>query len=233
MNIHSLTKYLGRRAIRSAVGHLLGRPAIDDLTGDQRREMWPPAVALQQQHIQNCRLIVDRDELLKLIPKGGVCAEVGIMYCDFSQKILETTEPRKLHLIDIETGPVEIAKKRFSKEIASDRVEVHKGDSAACLLQFPPNYFDWVYIDGDHRYEGVKKDLEASHSRLKPDGLIVMNDYQYFSIVEFMKYGVIEAVNEFCIQYGYEMLYMALQGRTYNDVLLKRLSTATSVNALP
>ncbi len=187
----------------------------DELSGLQ-----PP---LHKKHIRNCRLIEDRYELLKLLPKNAICAEVGIMYCDFSQKILDITKATKLHLFDFEENPVKIANDRFAALIKKGTVQVHLGDSSTCLLTFPENYFDWVYIDGDHRYNGVMKDLEAARTRVKPQGHIVMNDYQYFSIVEFMKYGVIEAVNEFCIKYDYEILYLALQGRMFCDVVLKKI----------
>src|SRR5688572_2773832 len=72
--------------------------------------------------------------------------------------------------------------------------------SSSILNSFPRNYFDWVYIDGDHSLQGVTRDLEATYNTLKWDGLILLNDYLYFSIVEFIKYGVIEATNDFCIK---------------------------------
>ena len=36
---------------------------------------------------------------------------------------------------------------------------------------FDDEYFDWVYIDGLHTYEGVKTDVELFWSKLKPGGL--------------------------------------------------------------
>ena len=41
-----------------------------------------------------------RDEILTLIPKGGVGAELGVWQGDFSARILQIAEPSRLHLID-------------------------------------------------------------------------------------------------------------------------------------
>jgi len=37
--------------------------------------------------------------------------------------------------------------------------------------------FDLVYVDGDHRFEAVKFDIEAWRQRLKPEGYLIGHDY--------------------------------------------------------
>jgi hypothetical protein len=41
-----------------------------------------------------------RWRLLEQMPKGAVCAEIGVFNGDFSRHILRVTKPRELHLID-------------------------------------------------------------------------------------------------------------------------------------
>jgi Methyltransferase domain len=208
-----------------SVAYKLRRRALEDYSVAERRAMWPAAIELPQALLDNCRMITDRYKMLELIPKEGICAEVGIDQCDFSAKILETTDPLELHLIDISERSVSKARERFSTQMVSGKVKTHCGDSSTILKQLPIS-LDWIYIDGDHTYEGAKKDLEAAESKLKPGGLIALNDYVFFGVSDFCKYGVIEAVNEFRIDRRFEMIYFALQGRMYCDVVLRR-ETAT------
>ena len=185
--------------------------------------MWPRVLPLESKHIQNCRLIESREKMLEYLPQNAVCAELGIFLCDFSAKILRTTQPAKLHLVDVDNQAIQIAKKRFCQEMSSGLVEVHHGDSAEIVGLMPDQYFDWVYIDADHSYEAVKRDLTAVRAKLKSDGVIALNDYVFFGTSDFIKYGVIEAVNQFCIEYDFELLYFALEGRMYNDVVIREL----------
>lgn len=206
------------------VNRIIERFKILFSSTESLRKRWPEAPKLTDRHIINCRLTTDRLQMLNLIPKGGVYAELGIWKCEFSEEIYRTLEPEKLHLIDIDPKSIRIAKTKFSDEISSGKIEVHQGDSSNTLLSLENKLFDWIYIDGDHKYEGVKKDLDAAHRKLKSDGLISLNDYIYFGPSDMTKYGVIEAVNEFCINYNYEIIHLALQGRMYNDVTLRRIS---------
>jgi spermidine synthase len=216
-----LQRYI--RRTKKLIRKLSGLSCLEDLTVEQRRAMWPPAIPLEGKHLRNCRLIENRDMMLEHMPKHATCAEVGIWRCDYSEKILNSTKPAKLHLIDIDPASIEWANERFGQEIDSGTVAVHLGNSPEVITSMPNDYFDWVYIDGDHSYEGAKRDLEATLPKLKPDGMVALNDYVYFEPSGFSKYGVIEAVNEFCIDHDFEFAYFALHGRMYNDVVLRRM----------
>lgn len=191
---------------------------------------------LQAKHIENCRLVVDRVALLDLLPKGGVIAEVGVLAGDFSEKILEVVRPGKFYLLDLFesddwawTGRFtaehhqEFVTARFESLVKAGDVEVRQGNSWELLDAFPDEHFDWIYIDADHSYESVKKDLAAARLKVKPGGLIVMNDYVIADAQRGDPYGVMHATNEFCMEEGWELVYMALQEHSFNDVVLKQL----------
>ncbi|WJS01669.1 class I SAM-dependent methyltransferase [Roseibium aggregatum] len=171
--------------------------------------------------IRNCQLIVDRYELLKLIPKHGICAEIGTDKAAFAKKILELTDPKKLHIFELDTSRIEYENIQIAIEVG--KCSVVEGDSAVNLSKFDDCFFDWVYIDGDHRYGGVKKDLEIAAQKVKQDGLIVLNDYTTWSPVGMTHCGVARAVNEFCIENNYELIFMAFQTMFYNDVVIRRV----------
>ena len=55
---------------------------------------------------------------------------------------------------------------------------------------------DWIYIDGDHSYEGCLRDLENALQVVKPGGLILGDDYGWPN-AKWFKPGVTKAVDEF------------------------------------
>jgi SAM-dependent methyltransferase len=162
----------------------------------------------------------DRDEVREFIvrrmPRNGAVAEIGVDLGDFSEKILALNRPRELHLIDpwtVESGEyrqrevaLESARKldsvarfafvreRFSSDIAGGSVILHRANSEVAGAEFPDEFFDWVYIDGNHSYEFVRQDLELYFRKLKPGGYIVCDDYHHAG---FWNDGVTRAVDEF------------------------------------
>jgi len=146
--------------------------------------------------------------LLQTMPKNSVCAEIGVNRGNFSKLILKIVKPKKLYLIDPWTHFSGVKQneaksdenynktlKRVKNEIESGQVILKKGSSLDVLTEFEDNFFDWIYVDGDHRYEFVKKDLELSYSKVKKNGFITGDDYnnQWGP----MKKQVAKAVDEF------------------------------------
>jgi Methyltransferase domain len=159
-----------------------------------------------------------RRRLLESLPKGAVCAEVGVWKGDFSARILEVVRPRTLHLIDpwrfvggegyedaryggkLDRGQAEMdalhdaVLERFEEERREGIVQVHRTPSVEAAGRFADGDLDFVYVDGDHTYEGVRGDLEAYAPKVRPGGLLAGDDY---GVRGWWEDGVTRAVDEF------------------------------------
>ncbi len=179
------------------------------------------APSLSAPHLDGCKLVADRYQLLGHLPDNGIVCEVGTDKGDFACCILNIASPAELHIIDISFGRFD-----YTALQAADIRQVAKTyemDSYECLLTFPDQYFDWIYIDANHYYDAVKRDLSAAKIKVKKDGYIVCNDYTSWSPSSMSKCGVAKAVNEFCIAENWKFVFFALQGNMYCDVALQQI----------
>ena len=75
-----------------------------------------------------------------------------------------------------------------TQQYANQIIKV-KSNSVTWLTANQDKRFDFIYIDGDHSYEGCKSDIELSWNLLKPGCWMAIDDYNFD--------GVGAAVNEF------------------------------------
>ena len=178
-------------------------------------------VMLKPEHVEGARVFSDREHMVKALSgPGTIGGEAGTYRGDFANYILETLLPKKFYVFDLDMQTYDVAK-RFKDEIDAELVQLIEGDSSTQLAEFPVDYFDWLYIDGDHSYEGCKKDLIQAARTVKPGGLIFVNDYIFFSHVEGAPFGVIHAVNEICHEFDAEIAGFSLQPQMYCDVAIR------------
>ena len=186
------------------------------------------AQRLRDEHLRNLRVFAGREALLDALPKNGIVAEGGVAGGDFSQQILERCHPRQLHLIDHwesrdpqcgEDGYRQVSD-RFGKQLSSGQVVLHRGYSWEMLSLLPDESLDWVYLDADHSYDAVKKDLLAVRSKLKPLGIISGHDYTRWGS-QLSRFGVVEAVNEFCLTFNYEMVFLTLEENMFSSYAIR------------
>ena len=162
--------------------------------------------------------VLPRNFLLRRMPRECVCAEIGAFKGDFTVRILQSTRPRKLHVIDpwkFESEPVYQRSlyggradrgqarmdgiyrgvlERFRQELETGTLQVHRRSSIGASEAFENEYFDWIYVDGNHLYEFVKKDLESFYPKVKVGGYITGDDY---ALKGWWNGGVKKAVDEF------------------------------------
>ena len=195
------------------------------------------APMLQESQVKNCRFVESRLKMLEYLPKNSVVAEVGTQYGYFAEQIMAIAKPKKLHLLDynLDLFKAEISKKqmiRVQEGIENGTVELHEGDSSTILKTFTDEYFDWIYIDADHAYQGVCKDIQQGYTKVKAAGMVVFNDYTNWSVCALMPYGVAKAVNEFCIANNWELVFFAFQALGYHDVAIRK-NTGETAQRIP
>ena len=200
--------------------------SVDPRAPDCLKPLFKRAPSLPQELLGGCQLLANRQTLLERLPKQSVCAELGTQEGRFASAILRTTHPCELHIVDLDLSKLECRECL----VADSAVTLHEMDSAACLKQFPDNYFDWIYIDADHSYQAVRRDADVALRKIKKDGMVVFNDYILWSHEEMVPYGVVAAVNEICIEHNLAWVYFALNDSMYCDVALRRHSAYTSAS---
>lgn len=150
----------------------------------------------------------NRNLLIESLPKYTIGAELGVWKGNFSIRLLETN-PQRLYLIDPwvyrPDYPSSLYGHRTMNQARMDRI--YKGilrrfssdDRVVVLrtqegLRSLPEMVDWVYIDGDHNYPAVQRDLREAALRVKDGGLICGDDYAQGG---WWGAGVVNAVDEF------------------------------------
>lgn len=188
-----------------------------------------PKYELGYRHIRNARLITTREELLRILPHNGVAAELGVDEGNYSNSIISINKPKMLHLIDFwgskryNQDKRKKVEKRFRDNIENGTVEINIGLSTEIVNNFQDNYFDWIYIDTSHSYKTTIKELELYRSKLKAGGIIAGHDYILGNWNGLVRYGVIEAVYEFCVKYNWEIIYLTSELKNNPSFALKEI----------
>ena len=147
--------------------------------------------------------------------KNPVILEIGIHKGDFSEELLRKFNPKKLLLVDpwiayndliyqkswygntlhsnqnIQDQYFLDVNKRFEKDILENKIELHRKTSDEFFLG-NKSIFDLIYIDGNHLFEFVKRDILNSLKFITEDGIIVLDDY---ALKGWWDDGITKAVN--------------------------------------
>lgn len=125
-------------------------------------------------------------------------AELGVFKGLNAERFLSMLNVQELCLVDLWITPQNLIGKYdydvFYKDVCGrfknfPNVTIIKNDTSSTASQYPDEYFDIVYVDADHEYNGCKKDIESWLPKIKKGGYMVGHDY-------FRAEGVKKAVNE-------------------------------------
>lgn len=151
-----------------------------------------------------------RNECLSIIPKNGICVELGVFEGDFSKEIYKICEPKKLYLVDLYPPSTSSGDKdgnniktlnltetpiRLKEYFNDSSVVIIKSDTINFLnsIKEKGEIIDFIYIDADHTYDNVYNELTLSLSIVRNGGYICGHDYS-----EVYCNAVFRAVNDFC-----------------------------------
>jgi len=115
--------------------------------------------------------------------KDLICAEIGVDYGLNAKTLLKLLPIKKLYLIDPYQQELDSvsgderyrsAKKLLRKH--KDKIEFIRKSSSEAIKDIPKN-IDFIYLDGSHEYEQVKKDIELYYPKVKKGGIIGGHDF--------------------------------------------------------
>lgn len=186
----------------------------------------------------------DRKEICDLLNALGLTGkgvEIGSFVGRYARHILDNWEGT-LYLVDpwrepekgsdVEGSTNDVVKPKIMLKATEvlkgveDRAIMIRALSHQAVDLFEDNSLDFIYIDGDHSYEGAKKDIQLWFPKVKKGGLIAGHDYlrslkDWFLDPHFHPngkdkyiysgggyvgvFGVNPAVDEFVEEHGYDL----------------------------
>ena len=97
-----------------------------------------------------------------------------------------------------------------------DKIIINRGFSNKEINKFDDNFFDIIYIDGNHEADYVLEDAVSSFRKLKVNGILIFDDYGWYSSHEVEK-----AVDAFVSAYCKRIEYLKLVDK---QVFIKKIN---------
>ena len=94
-----------------------------------------------------------------------------------------------------------------------DKIEVRRGYSRDEIVKFGDNFFDIIYIDGNHEPEYIMEDAVLSFRKLKKGGYMIFDDYGW----EDASYGIDGFLN------GYRKRYEMIHPNHNTQVFIRKI----------
>ena len=140
--------------------------------------------------------------------------EIGVCRGEYSQCIMDVMKPSRLYLVDSwdthdpnythakrQAENMAFTVNRFKKAMDDGRVVVVQDESGDELPRYEAGWFDWAFVDGDHRFHWVLVDLIMCNRVVAPTGTIAGHDFSAL-------FGIPAAVAEFCRHYPWRLFGM-------------------------
>lgn len=129
--------------------------------------------------------------LCQTLGLSGTAVEVGVAEGNYAKDLLTLWHgdyvmvDRWCHIDgydDIMNGPDEEHELRYRQAMAvaapyGERVKVLRMESVAAAATFADKSLAFVYLDGDHSFDGVRRDLTAWWPKVQSGGILAGHDY--------------------------------------------------------
>lgn len=199
-------------------------------TQEDRKKIWEaiPKIVLSPIHLDGATLVESRLSMLDKLPKGMRALEIGVAEGGFSAEIWKRLAPSHLTLVDPWEGDryspgYQMVNQRFAEQIKSGSVSPIKSLSVDYLKGCAGGSFDFIYIDTNHTYGTTIQELRLANCVVASGGFIAGHDYTVGNVVGPMVYGVIQAVNQFCVESNYRFKYLTVEPAGWNSFCLVKI----------
>ena len=152
-----------------------------DQLGDLLKEMKLPLVI--------CECGVAEGLYSKQIMDWGTKTLYLIDRWEHADTVGDSTEPQLWHDNNLQ----QVQDRMAVYDNRPEKYIILQGDSVEMAEYIPDSSLSMVYLDADHSYEGVKRDIEAFYPKVIPGGIISGHDFLNF------EYGVNKAITEFVV----------------------------------
>lgn len=134
------------------------------------------------------------DTIIPLLPKNNLkIAEIGVLNgrltAMWNVKLINKSIDFNYYAIDNRVNLRETLETNIKPVI--DNVTIINKSSELASLDFPDEFFDLVYIDADHTYDSVISDIKYWLPKVKHNGCLAGDDYNYKAFP-----GLVKAVDD-------------------------------------
>jgi len=161
-----------------------------------------------------CSLCTDKPDIL----------EIGIFKGEFFDFLITECNHNNVDGVDLFYGTVgsgdqdgnnmshcnmELKYEELIKKYENDKcINLYKSYSHDYLANCEDDKYDIIYIDADHSYRAVKRDIELAYLKVKNGGYITGHDYELNKdkCKNNWSFGTKQAVDEFCDKYNQKII---------------------------
>ena len=173
-----------------------------------------------QSLLNTCRGREDLPKILNAAGLIGMGIEIGAAEGGHAEYLRQNWQGKRLYLVDPwieqpvdeyidgcnmpQEGQDKNMKDCYARmaKFPTGSYDIMRGMSLDVVGEFPDQFFDFIYLDGNHNLWAIEADIAAWFPKMKPGGLFAGHDY----VEDCPTYGVQTAVKNFRQKTGREVI---------------------------